>query len=799
MLRSFLKIAYRNLKKSRTYTAINILGLVLGLASSFGISKYLGFHLMKDQFHENKERIYAIHQTILNDDVELKFNKSTYNGIVPKVKSEYPEVLLATRYITMAEQLVTSKRPDGKVLKFNEKHISEVDPDFLQMFTMQFVRGDRLTALQEPNSILVTASTAARYFGTKDPIGEVLTTTFQWGSTSDLIITGVVADMPPTSNFQFDFLRTLNGKQYEVGEMDWSYPYFKSFVLLDNSQNSEQFTNSLSSDVSALNSFSSKGENVVFSMESISSQSLSDHQKMLALVGLLLLILTWINYTNLSGAKSMSRGREFGIRKVVGSGRGMIVLQFLCEGFVIYSLALIATFSLIIGFYPQMMMLTNGQLLPISEFSSPINWFFLSFFLVGSLSSAIFPSLSFSNFSPIKLLKEQLSKGLLMSTFRKSLVVFQLCISIIMLIGVAVIFSQMKYIRDQDLGINMDRMVVLRPPKDLWGGKLERMASFKRELRSLPRFEHVSSSTRVPGSWGGAPTDFHLDGTQQQDVQRLMLIGTDNHFFDCYELTLLSGRLFRKRGEWERKHAIINETASKVLGFKNTDDALNQTIVNHKNGKELKIIGVLNDYHHQSLKEKIEPQVFNFNPFRGFVSVKLNLANYENFETLSESISKLESAWNQVYPDQTFDYSFLDQQFNTQYHDEILFRKIFTLFTAISVIITTLGLFGLSMFVSLRRKKEIGIRKTFGASLTQLMVLLTKDFVGQLLLAIVIGLPIAYLAMSQWLENFSYRTSISPWLLLVPSLFLALLTIGTVVFEVIGIAKVNPIESLREE
>ncbi len=800
MLQHFLKVALRRLLTDKAFSFINLIGLAIGISAVFLLSKYLGFHMTADDFHESKKNLFAIHQTLTGEEGKVDFSTSTYHGVGPLAKDQFPEVIGMSRYLTTGEALINAINRKGERRQFNERNVVEVDPDFLQMFTFHFLHGDPQSALDKPGSIVLSESMARKYFGVEDVLGQTLTTKKTWGDKETWTVTGVVEDYPENSIFQFDCLQSLVGKNLaERDQGGWSYPAFRSYILLNKPSHAAALSEKMSSLITGIDEFKAEQERVDFHLAALADEtSLTNSQKLMALVGLILLLITWINYTNLSSAKSLTRGKEFGVRRVLGSDRTQLVKQFLYEALLLYVIALVAVATIVVAAYPLLYELSGGQMLPMFEVETPINWMLLLFLLVGAMLSSTYPSFSVSRFSITGLLSSNGASNPESPGFHKFLVVFQFTISVIMLIGIATIYRQMQFINNQEVGFDLEQMLILKSPKDKRDGKWERMRSFKNELGNQPFATSVASSTTVPLWWPGSPTDFRAEGLSEP--VRTVLLGADAAYFTCYDLDLVAGQGF-KAGQHKANdsRAIVNETATRKLGYASPEQALHQKIRNQKTDEELEIIGVVQDHHHESLRKKIQPQVFQFNPYTGFVSVKLQLKDRAGLEYLASVIESTQSIWHDIYPDQAFDYYFLDERFSDIYRKERLFQSVFLTFTILSVVITFLGIFGLSMFISLRRRKEIGVRKVLGATPLQIFLLFIHEFLRKAGLALLIGTPIAYYILTIWLSNFSYRIAFNIWLLVLPGLALALLTIVSLSFESVKMARVNPIHILKEE
>jgi len=800
MLKHFLNISLRRLLVDKAFSLINLVGLVIGISSVFLLSKYLGFHLTIDDFQERKNDIFAIHQTLKGKDHIEDYSENTFNEVAPLTKSQFPEVIGMSRYVHTGESLITAIGEKGEPSMFNERNIWEVDPDFIRMFTFDFLKGDPQKALDEPNSIVLSLSMAKKYFGDDDPLGQTITTTKPWYGKRIWTITGVFKDYPSNSIFEFDCLQSLAGTNLEEREQGgWTYPAFKSYLLLDKNADAQVLSEKIASVVTGIAGFKAQSLGIDFHLIEFDNENgLTKSQKILVLVGFVLLLITWINYTNLSGIKSLTRGKEFGVRRVLGSNRLQLIKQFLYEAILIYFIAAVGIAGVVVATYPMLFDLSDGQMLPIFETHTPINLIFLAFLLIGAVLSSTYPSFSVSSLSITRLLKNRKSGNPKSQGFRGFLVVFQFAISIVMLIGVTTIYQQMRFMTQQKMGFDMHQILILQSPKDKWNGKSERMRSFKNELRNKSFSKSISSSSSVPLWWPGSPTDFQIRNSQNET--RLLLLGVDEEYFNCFDLDLILGEGFRS-GQSQINHngILVNETAIRKLGYTSPVEALNKKMLNLKTNKEFEIIGVVKDYHHESMRNEIKPQAFQHNSSSGFISINLNHSAQTSFENLSRTIKTIENIWFQTYPDQAFDYYFLDERFNTIYKGEKQFQKVFLTFAVISVIITFIGIFGLSIFISLQRKKEMGIRKVLGAKPYQVLALFFNEFMKKVGVAILIGTPFAYYLMDMWLSNFSYRISFNIWMLIMPGVFTSILVVISLSFEGIKMVNINPITILRDD
>jgi len=525
---------------------------------------------------------------------------------------------------------------------------------------------------------------------------------------------------------------------------------------------------------------------------------MTPNDKILAMIGLFILIISWINFINLSIGSAQARSKETGMRKVIGATRKQLIIQFVFECILINTIALVFA-GLIFGLtQPLLIEFSNHKVLPLFNDPTPINWLFASLFVIGALASSVYPALVMSSTNAINNLSGKYSRGRHSLTFRKVLVIGQFTTSVVAAIGVFIVSDQLDFFLRQDLKIKVDQILVIKAPKDVTEGKTERLNTFKSEVLDIAMVEDVASCTTTPGVDYRHEVNFVL--TTGKDRHLLYLNDVDANFFPLYGIQFKAGENFNIDTPGKNRGGIIlNKSAVKTLGFTKIDDAIGQIVLETENNSTYEIIGIVDDYHQLSLKYEIQPQAFRFNKNRGDISIKVHAQNYVSSADLQSCIASLNKAWKRVYPDQPFEYQFLDSRFNDQYHAEFNFRKLFTYFTVLSLAISCLGLFGLSLFISLNRKKEVGVRKVFGASSVTILILFTRDYIKQILISILAGAPIAYFVMKFWLESFSYKTPIHIESFVLPCLLLITISILTTSYQTIRAALTNPVKTLRKQ
>jgi putative ABC transport system permease protein len=796
MLRHYFKTVLRNLYRNKLYSSINILGLAIGIAATLLLSKYVGFNLTFDNSHLNKDRIFLVEQKEYKSGLQGSEQPNTYWGVAKMAVDLYPEVRMATHFTSNVEMLVMATTKDGQPISFNENRICTVDTSFFSIFSFSAIEGNVETAFSAPNAIVLTRSAAKKYFGKSDPIGQMMTTRVSWGTESTYKVTCVVPDAPINSTLQFDFL--ICAGTGPATDAYWSDPSYATYLLLGEAANAEELSAKMSRDIGENPIMRSEGKRVGFSLKRLSDSSLSPNDNMLAMIGVFILIISWMNFINLSIGSAQARSKETGVRKVIGATRKQVITQFVFECLLLNGFALLFAALMFALARPLLLEFSNNKVLPLFNDPTPVNWLFAVAFVVGAFASSAYPALVMSSLNPANSLKGKFTHSRYNLTFRKTLVVTQFTISIVAAIGVFIVSDQLDFFLRHDLKIKLDHIVAIKSPKDLSEGKMERLNSFKSEAMDLAMVENVATSTTTPGQDYRHEVNFGFPTSTDRHL--FYLNDVDVNFFPIYGINFVAGGNYTiDTPAKNRRGIILNKTAVHALGIVNMEEAIGQKVMETENDNTYEIIGVVDDYHQLSLKYKIQPQAFRFNRNRGDISVKINAKNYASFEDLQDCISSLQRLWDKTYPDQSFEYQFLDSRFNDQYHDEFNFRKLFALFTGLSLIITCLGLFGLSLFISLKRKKEVGVRKVFGASSLTILMLFIKDYLKQMLISIVLGAPVAYFMMKAWLENFSFKTSINAESFLVPCLFLVIVSILTTAYQTVRASLANPTKTLKEE
>lgn len=803
MIKNYFKTAWRNLLKSKTFSAINIFGLAIGIAAFLLIVNYLRFEYSYDDMQVNKTRIYRVPMKVAEKDGKVQTFAFTYPAVAPAMKKDFPEVEEAVRF-----------RRRGGIVKYGDTKVVEngsiyfADPSVFKVFTFSFLKGNAKTAFTELNDAVITESTAKKYFGSEDPVGKALNF-----NNEDFVVKAVLEDIPANAHLQFNILLNYNKYIQQTNgraETSWGWSDFYTYVLLKPGTDilalqakMPAFTQRYMGD-----DMKERGYLQIFDLQPIKDihlRSNYDYElagngnmgylKYLGIAALFILFIAWINYINLSTARSLDRSKEVGVRKVVGAGRAQLIRQFLTESL------LINITGIILGIFIFLLSLKwfAGLVEKDITYLKVTDWKFWVFavcvFLVGTFAAAFYPAFVLSSFQPIHTLKSAtgLSRG--KNLLRKSLVVLQFTAAIVLIAGAIGFYRQLRFMQKQDLGINIQQTLVLNQTGNLDSSSIPSFTAFVNDMEANPAISSVTASTSVPGAEVNGSSDFNIKGSPLG--KRCRVFGVDKKFIPAYGLTVVAGRSFSNDkpvvDTAEILNVVLNETGAKVLGFNNPEEMIGKEI--EGSGTHCKVIGVVKDYHQESLQYGYDPIVFYPEEERnfGYFSLKLNTSN------LLALMDFVKQKWKAYFPQSPYQFSFLDEQFNNQYNGDRLFSTVLWLFTVIAIIVACLGLFGLSLYTVAKRMKEVGIRKVLGASVTQIAGMIAKDYVKLVLLAGLIALPLGYILLNNWLQKYAFRISIDIWFFLLPVLMIVFIALVTVVYQSMRAAMANPVKSLRTE
>jgi putative ABC transport system permease protein len=810
MFKNYFNIAFRNLLKHKFYSLINILGLSVGLTCFLMISLYVTDEIGYDTFHSDADEIYRM-------DFSGNINGSEFITALASapaaeaMKKEFPEVVDASRIRGSGNWLI--KRKDGED-SYNEDNVSFVDANFFEFWDFTLVNGDPKTCLERPNTLAISKSLAEKVFGNDDPVGKMVV----MDNDEDWEVSGVFDDMPSNSHFKLDILLSMESREESKSKF-WMSFNFNTYLKLQKGFNpadlEAKFPDLIERKIgpeieqfmgASMEEFYQAGNSagfLLFPLKKIHlySDKLGDIDQngdiqyvyIFSAVALFILLLACINFMNLSTARSAGRAKEVGVRKVLGAYKAQLINQFLSEAYLITFISIILAYIISFLVLPSFNVLADKNIDAQGLLS--INFLVMMviiLFVVGALAGS-YPAFYLSNFKPVETLKGKLNLGLKGGGLRSFLVVLQFSVSIIMIIGTIIVFNQLSYIQNKKLGYSKDHVLMIHDPW-MMGDKAE---SFKNEVI---QYTDVFAGTMsgflpVPSSdnnnlWfpGANPT--------KDESYVFHEFRVDHDYINTLEIEIAHGRSFSKDFPSDSTALLINEAAVLQLGW---TDAVGKTLSTYGGSQEnpivevYKIIGVVKDFHFTSLKDRIEPLVFELGKSRGFVSFKVN------GENVATTIDFIENKWNEFAPGQPFQYSFLDDRFNDMYKEEQKLGKIFTVFASLAIFIACLGLYGLAAFTAEQKRKEIGVRKVLGASISSIITLLSKEFLKLVGIAFLIASPISYFVMSKWLEDFENRTQINFMVFLVAGIAALVIAWFTMSFQSWSAARVNPARSLKDE
>ncbi|WP_336517779.1 ABC transporter permease [Pollutibacter soli] len=794
MIKNYLKIAFRNLWKHKAFTTINILGLCVGITASFLILLYVSFELSYDSFHSKADRIYRIVCDIKTPTEVINAGGPAW-AVAPNVKQEFPEVEAFVRIAGDDDLLMRN----GDI-KFQQKDAMWADSAFFDVFDYKLIKGDRRTALKEPISIVFTKSTAKKYFGDKDPMGQTILIT---GEGFPAKVTGVMEDMPENSQIKGDVvlsMSTITQKFNASLDSQWGNYGAQAYLLLKANTNAKSLEKKFPDFLERRNGTEMK-QNQMYAtlflekLKDVYLRSTRNGSKtgninnvyIFSVVAIFILLIACINFINLATARSAERAKEVGLRKVVGAEKSQLARQFLGESVILTLIAVILSVGLTALLLPMFNQLA-GKTISSGIFSQPL---YLAYLLAGAIIigivAGIYPAIVLSSFTPVTVLKGKFSTSMKGILLRKGLVVSQFAISIALIIGTIIVYLQMNHMRSSDLGFNKDQLLVINS-----GGDPAKQ-SFKESLRSIPGVKSTATTSSVPG--GNNPGAYSEIENKQGDLQiaNLDLYFVDFDFIPQLDIKMVAGRPFsRDFGTDTTQAMVLNEAAVKLFGYTKPEEAIGRRFKQW--GREGKIIGVAKDFHFRSLQQQIKPLSMRIEPNgTQLITVRLNADN------LSSTISSIQGNWNKAVPNRPFDYYFLDEFFDKQYRAEERFGKLFLNFAVIAIFISCLGLLGLASYSTMQRTREIGVRKVMGASVASIINLLSKDFLKLVLISFVIAAPLAGYIMYQWLKDFAFRINISWWIFGAAGIIALFIAIVTVSFQAVKAAVVNPVKSLRSE
>ncbi|MBA2249029.1 MAG: ABC transporter permease [Chitinophagaceae bacterium] len=803
MIKNYFKIALRNLKKNKVFSLINILGLSIGLTCFMLIAVFVFNEFKYDKYPEAAKYIYRVILSVNgNDDVAVY--PSVDAGVGEGIKNAYPEVKAFARVSTASDFI----KFDDK--QFKEEHLAFTDSNFLQLFSIPLIEGDAKNALVQPNSIVISKAMAKKYFGNDEAIGKSLAFV---GRQSLYKVTGVFDKVPDNSHFHFDAFISL--ASLHIKNATWSNVGFYTYLLLNKEADPKKLeakfpqlvakyvVPEVQHDMGVSLAEAQKTVNTFrFTLQPLSDIHLYGDTKfelepngdieyvyIFSALALFVLLLACVNFTNLSTAGATKRSREVGIRKVLGSLKNQLVLQFLAESILLTFAAIIVAYLLVFTLLPYFSQL-SGRQIHFSFFLQPLSIVFILMLclFVGTVAG-IYPAFFLSSFRPVQVLKGSASpthnnKSIL----RSGLVVFQFFVSTALIIATLIVYSQLHFMQHKKIGYDKDQVLYL-PDARLLGNNQN---AFEQQLLQDNRVVSASIARAVPGDPFMDGTEiFPKNGTSNGTEIHTNIYHVDYDYLRTLGIKILQGRNFSKDFSMDTSAVVINEAAVRDLGWNKTNP-IGRMIV-RSGQKEYTVVGVVADFHYASVKQKIAPLMMLLGNNFGGLIIKINTKDIKGF------LADLKKQWNAFNPDGPLGYNFLDTKFAALYANDERTEQIFFAFALIAIIIASLGLFGLCAFIIEQRKKEIGIRKVLGASIQQVLVLVSKEFLLLTIIAFLIAVPVTWWSMHIWLQDFAYRTNISWWIFFVAGAMALLIALITISFQAIKAAIANPVNSLRSE
>lgn len=803
MFKNYLNTVLRGIWKHKVLSSINIFGLAVGITCCLLILLYVQFEYSYDRYHENHERIHRISLSAVLAGNELNVAATPY-PMAAVLENEFPEVEHAVRIQRFFQDTLVSIDD----LSYQEKEIFLADPSFFDTFSYPLIAGNSASALIDPNTVIVTESMANKYFPGSEALGKTLT----FNNETDYLITGVIADIPANSHFHPDFLVSMSSDPNHDSPV-WINNNIRTYVLVRPGTNAEAFLEKLQELIpkyiapqieqvlgGTLEEFLATGGRYAYGLQALTDIHLfsdldgeieppgsATYVYTFQAIAVFILLLACINFMNLSTARSANRAKEIGVRKVLGAYQGQLIGQFLVESILITFFALLIALPLAALLLPSFSAVMDREMSVNALFSiGSLSSLVVGAIIVGIISGS-YPAFFLSKFHPQEVLKGKLSGGAKNSWLRGGLVVFQFVISIALVASTLIVYTQLDFLRNKPLGFEKEQLLVIHRASGL-GDQLE---SFKTQIAQLANIESVSSAVDIPGTLSGQNV-YLIEGRPAADSHILSTIGVDYDFIETMGMEIVAGRAFSEQFPSDDSAVIINETAAREMGLEQPT-ATTLIVPNPEGNQSGPVIGVVKDFHWESLHQEIRPMVIQVRDFSRYIVVRIQANNTE------QTVASLEDIWRTMTGGQPFEYSFVDEDFDNFHRQDQRLGEIFMSFSALAILIACLGLYGLASFTTEQRSKEIGVRKTLGASISNIVVLMSRESIMLVFVALVIAVPLAYITMNTWLQMFSYRVSINPVSFLVSGILALVVAFLTVSSQSVKTALKNPTLTLRDE
>ncbi len=802
----YLKVAIRNLRRTKLFSVINILGLAVGMATCLLILHYVSFEKSYDRFHESSERIYRLrYERTSEEGTAVRFASCTPPA-AEAIRGVFPEVEYIARIFR--NQTVVSLKDQNK--KFTEERMYYAEPDFFKMFHLDFREGSPLSDIRKANMAFISLSTAEKYFGAEHPIGKTLAV----GGNTDYTVAGLFEDVPPNSHLKMDIILSYESIHSLFGPdvlESWGHTGFFTYIRFKEGTDPEAFQKKMPDLVEK-----SCGElmrafkvSIELKLQKLTDIHLTSHfmqeyeingsrdsVNFLMIVAVFIVVMAWINYINLSTARALTRSKEVGLRKVVGASRRHVIAQLFFETLIINLIAINLAIVLVQIFLPAFIRIA-GTPMSYSIWEQPWFWISLSaLFLGGIFLSGSYPVAAVSAFHPAEVLKGTLGNTPKGMNLRKALVVFQFVMALVLMTGTFAVSRQIIFMKNQDLGFDKDQILVVNAPRIRDESSLKRIDVFKEELLKQSGIQKICVVTEVPGRqiyWDNGA--IHRAGEDPGKGKNYQIVGVDYDYVDVFQLKILYGRNFSREFPADNKALLLNETAVRWMGFESSEAAVGQQVDYW--GEFYTVIGVLSDFHQQSPKQSFEPHIYRFIPYglrwTGKFALKVSAQN------VRETVAQVGKQYAQLFPENPYEYFFLDDYFDQQYKADELFAGVIGIFAMLAILVTGLGIFGMSAFLALQRTKEIGIRKVLGATTSSILRLLAWDFLVLVFVSLLIAWPLAYLGIQQWLDSFAHRMSLDAVLFLAPLVIIVVITALTISSHIVKAATADPVIAIKHE
>jgi putative ABC transport system permease protein len=786
MFHNYLKIAFRNLKRHKAYSFINIAGLAVGLACCIMILLWVQDELSYDRFHQNASKLYRLTEELHYTDGSVRHYAISVDSLGIWLQGEYPEIISSTRFFQGGNVLITHGSRH-----FYEKAVCMVDPAFLTMFTFPLIKGNPTSALSDLNAIVMTEKSAEKYFGEKDPMGEMVSIENE----GDFHVTGILKDIPSNSHLRFEFLVPKSRhRRLSIPQSQMMHPF--TYLQIDERAHVENVKEKIRD---IFPKFGYTPATVRLSLQPLKRIHLfSDFDwdmeghgdillvRVFTLIAFFILLIACINFINLTTAKSGYRAREVGIRKTFGSSRFHLIRQFYSESVFLCFFALFAALLLVSSSLPLFNQLTDKQLSISQFFSWQVSGGIFIITLITAFISGSYPALFLSSFQPVSIFKEKRSARKSAASFRRILVILQFTLSVILIIGSITVSRQLGFMRNRQLGFDKEHVLYL----DVQNVETSKLRTFKEALAPHPQIVSASLVSEIPTAIDRATDALDWEGKQESENILMRMFRIDYGTLDVFQFKMKEGRFFSREFQTDVTEAyVLNQTAVNIMGM---TDPVGKRF--NMWGREGRIIGVVEDFHFKSLHERIQPLIMHlFLDWNNYLCVRSAAGG------LDETISILKIHWDRIFQDRPYEAHFLDKTYEALYKSDEKIGRFFIYFTIIAVFISCLGLFGLVSFSAEQRTKEIGIRKVLGSSVLGIIILLTKEFIRWFILANIIAWSVAYFVMNRWLQNFAYQIDITIWPFVLAGLGALVIALMTVSYQSIKAALANPVESLRYE